>query len=145
MIKYSLCNTCFQGYEIQVYPDTTHLLRDLIEEDGCCPCPKDCGGRVNLLDSPEIKALATDPRLVSIQLDIKEFFRAVMGAGLPDEIPTSPEAVDALLRTHRVVKTEVHQVGKFIALSRLVLENGLSLHLASGHGTAIILKITKEE
>jgi len=145
MIIHSLCNSCYQRYELLIEPGDVHLLKDILVEDVLAPCPRNCGGKINVASSM-IAGFADDPQLSSIiRLNAKELFKAVKGGGLPDEIPNSPEVVEALLLAHKVQKVSVQKIMNNIYLHELHLENGAVMHLASGARGAQVLKITKRE
>ena len=145
MIIRSLCNTCFQVFEIRTEPEQTPLLKALIAEDLTCACPRLCGGRINIVNSTNIDALAGDPRLKPpLPLSVPELFRAIRGAGLPDEIPQSFELGVALFKAHPVKSVMMEQDGKNIYLHEIRFEDGSVMHLAAGQRGAQVLKITKE-
>lgn len=145
MLIRSLCNTCFQVYEITILPEDAFLLKDLAT-DGLAPCPRLCGGQINLEASPGIEALVEEKKLRDpLSISMKELYKAVHGAGLPDEIPKSPEAVEAILRSTPIVRVKVEMVEKLIYLNEIELANGLTVHLTSGPRGATVLKITRKE
>jgi hypothetical protein len=146
MIVNSLCNTCYQVYEIRSEPEDTHLLKELMREDLTATCPRLCGGRINIVSSVSISALAQDPRLrPPLPISVRELFKAVKGAGLPDEIPKSYEFVEALFKSTPVKSVSLEQDGNRIYLHEVHFENGSVLHLSAGLRGAQVLKITKEK
>lgn len=146
MIIQGLCNSCFQAFTINVSPSDAHLLKQIIGEDLMAPCPRLCGGRINMSRSDEITALASDPRLKPpLPLTVTELFKAVNGIGLPDEIPTSPEVVEALLQLHKVTETVITKDGNKIYLHEIHLANGTVVHLGAGLHGAMVVKLTKKE
>lgn len=145
MIIHSVCNSCLQPFTIIVESRDVHLIRQISEEEGqLCPCPKLCGGKINLVGQPALDVVR-DRLKQHIQLTGTELYKAVMGAGLPEEIPRSPEVVEAMLLAHKVVKVNVSQEGITVFLNEIHLENGVVLHLTAGLRGAHVLKITKEK
>lgn len=146
MMVQALCNTCFQVYEIRVEPDDAHLLRKLVDESLLAECPRLCGGKINMRRNEQVSMLANDPRLKPpLPLTVNELFKAVNGAGLPDEVPTSTEVVEALLQLHKVTDVVTSKDSSKVYVHELHLENGAVIHLASGIRGALVLKITKKE
>jgi hypothetical protein len=146
MIIRSLCNSCFQTYELMVEPGEVHLVKQVATDDGItCPCPRLCGGKINLAGDPAIEAMTKGQAMrTPLPLSGKELYKAVMGAGLPDEIPQAKETLEALLKANKVVGMMLEEDDKKFYLHELKLENGLTLHLASGLRGAQVLKVTKE-
>jgi hypothetical protein len=144
MILMSLCNSCLQPFELLVQPSDAHLVKQIADKDGLtAPCPRLCGGRINLVGNPVIKEMASklkEPMRVTGQ----ELYKAVNGMGLPDEIPTTMEVVEALLLANSVVAAAVEETDGKIYLHELSLSNGLTLHLAGGPRGSRVIKITKE-
>lgn len=144
MIIRSVCNTCFQVYEVHSEPTDTSLLKEIISEDLMAPCPRLCGGQINMVTSGQITALANDPRLKApLPITAKELFKAVKGAGLPDEIPKSEDVVSLLFGAARVHGVTTESLNGHVYLHEIKFENGAVLHLASGMRGAEVLKITK--
>ena len=73
----------------------------------------------------------------------RQLYQAVLGMGLPDEVPKSTEMVDSILRANRVVKVSVEEHEGKLYLHELHLENGSVVHLASGMKGAQVLKVTR--
>ncbi|TXH09041.1 MAG: hypothetical protein E6R04_09170 [Spirochaetes bacterium] len=73
----------------------------------------------------------------------KQLYQAVNGLGLPDEIPTSVEVLEALLAGSEVVETTTEEFNKAVFLHEIKLKNGSTIHLGSGLKGAQVLKITK--
>lgn len=138
MIINSLCNGCLQPFQLIVEPMDVPLVKELADDKGeSCPCPRLCGGRINLVG--QSSAPAREP----MTLTGKQLYQAVKGMGLPDEVPKSVEAVDAILRANKVVGVDVEEHNGKYFLHELKLENGCVVHLASGIKGAQVLKITK--
>lgn len=145
MIINSLCNTCFQPFTLIVEPGEVYLVKEISDDTGSlCPCPRKCGGNINLVGDPVIGQMANDPRLKDpMSISGTQLYKAVMGLGLPDEIPKSAVLVDSLLRASPVVKTLTETDGKYIYLHEITLENGTTIHLGAGRKGAQVMKVTK--
>jgi hypothetical protein len=144
MIIHSFCNSCMSRFDIIVRTDEGHLITKSMDEDGTSRCPRDCGGRINLRNDPSINNLASMMK-APLLLTSKEFYKALGGMGLPDEIPNSVELVESLLKSHKVADVLLEDVGGRIYLHELRLENGSTIHLASGGHGAQVLKVTRNE
>jgi hypothetical protein len=146
MIIESLCNSCFQIYELRVEPEDMSLLKMVSNEETLCQCPRQCGGSINIVPSNAIKAMSKDARLrPPLPITVKELFKAVHGGGLPDEIPKSFEFSVALFKAHPVKDVSMEQDGEDIYLHEIRFADGSVLHLSAGRRGAKVLKITKEE
>jgi hypothetical protein len=145
MIVQSLCQTCFQPYELVYLPPEIPLIKEISDEEGLtCPCPRLCGGRINVVPDSTITDMISGRRLAPVMiLTGQGLFKAVQGAGLPDEIAKSPEAIDSLLKANQVVQTTVGEWNGKIYLHELYLSNGTIIHLSSGLVGAQVLKITR--
>jgi hypothetical protein len=144
VITRSLCNLCLQVYEIHSEPSDAHLLKEVVNDDLTCACPRLCGGYINILSSAATSTLATDPRLKApMHLTAKELFRAVKGGGLPDEVPKSEDVIALLFQASKVVDVRTQTLGNRVYLNEIHFENGQVLHLSSGLRGAEVLKITK--
>lgn len=146
MIIQSLCNTCFQPYILLVEQSDQELLKQVATPDGqTCPCPRLCGGSINLVGDPTIKAMTKDRRLrAPMSLSVKELYRAVHGAGLPEEVPKSETLVKSLLRGMEVKSAKTSQANGLIYLHELHLCDGSIIHLSSGPLGAVVVKVTQE-
>lgn len=145
MIINSLCSSCLQSFTLIVETAEVPLVKEIASEDGnMCPCPRLCGGTINLTWDPVMKAMATDSRLKqSMNLTGKQLYQAIMGMGLPDEVPRTPDTIDSILRANKVSSTSIEERDGKMYLHELHLENGYVVHLASGLKGAQVLKITK--
>ena len=140
----TVCNTCLQPIELRLDPDEVRLVKEMVAEDKTIQCPRLCGGRILMTPSPELSKMVSDSRLRDpVVLTGKELYKALLGAGMPDEIPASPEAVEALLLANKVIGVEVVRDGKSIGITELRLANKTIIHLASGRIGAAVLKITR--
>lgn len=141
----SLCNTCLQPYQLMVGPGEVPLIKQIASEDGTtCPCPRSCSGHINLVGDPTITAMAEDRRLREpLTLTGKQLYQAVQGLGLPDEIPKEVDVIDSVFRANMVVKVDLEQHQGKIYLHEIHFENGMVIHLASGHKGAQILRVDK--
>lgn len=144
MIIHSLCNTCFQPYELLVETSDVELLKQVSDELGhTSPCPRLCGGTINLVGDRTITEMTQDRRMRDpLRISGKELYQAINGLGLPDELPLTEDVVDLLLDSKVVVFSYNEVDGKFY-LSEIVFAGGRSMHLTSGPRGAQILKITK--
>ena len=146
MIFVTACNTCLQTFELMLVPDDVRLMKELIDENKTIQCPRLCGGRILMTPSKELSKLAADSRLRDpVYLSGQELYKALMGAGMPDEVPSSPEAVEAMLLAHKVVGVKLSHEGKHVFIDELKLDNKTIIHLASGHLGAVVLKITRAD
>lgn len=148
MIINSLCNTCLQPFTIILTADDARLVKQIADESGhTAPCPRMCGGHINLIGDPVISSMAEDPRLREpMTITGLELFQAVGGMGLPDEIPKDLTVIEALLKSNpiKTVSLEKNEVNGKFYLHEMHLEGGIVFHLAAGARGAQILKITKE-
>lgn len=145
MIILSLCNTCLQPYQLMIEPGEVALVRQIASEDGLtCPCPRSCKGQINLVGDPTIAAMADDRRLREpLTLTGKQLYQAVQGLGLPDEVPKDTQVLDSLFRANKVLKVDLEEHQGKIYLHEIHFENGMVIHLASGHKGAQILRVDK--
>lgn len=144
MIVNAGCSSCFQTYKLLIQVSDVELVKQISTDDGrSCPCPRMCGGKINLVGepvlSPDTFSLRDPIELTGLQL-----FQALGGLGLPDEIPKDVLVIDALLKASRVVGVDVDEFDGSFYLSELRLEGGVTLHLTAGARGARVLKITKE-
>jgi len=146
VILNALCNSCLQPLQILIEGSDAPLIRQIADENGTtCKCPRLCGGHINLIGDPTIEQMANDPRLKTpMKITAKELYKAVNGAGLPDEVSISKETLDALLKAGKVVGTKLEDAHGKLYLHELLLDNGLTIHLASGLRGSQVLKVTKE-
>ena len=143
MVLSTLCNGCHERFDIIVAPDSGHLIAQLANEEGVTECPRHCGGKILLTGGEAMQLLAAAETGPHTHLNAVELYRAIHGAGLPDEIPKSGELVEAMLKTHKVKDATVEEVGDRIYLHELVLENGSIIHLTAGGRGAQVLKVTR--
>lgn len=144
MIVRSLCNSCFQPYELLIEASDIDLLKQIADEAGhTAPCPRLCGGRINLVGEPVIDHMRTKFR-ESMNITGKELYQAVNGLGLADEVPKDITSLTSILRANRVVGVDIEEVDNRFYLHELKLEGGVTFHLASGPRGAQVLKVTQE-
>lgn len=119
----------------------------LLSKDGVTvPCPRLCGGSINIRRDPAIEAMATDGRLKQpISLNAFQVYQAVNGMGMPDEIPKDVKTIEAMLLSSKVIEVDVVESDGRFYLNELRLANGITIHLASGLRGAQVLKLTKDE
>lgn len=146
MIVRSLCNSCLQPYTLLVMPSDVDLLRQISTNEGqTCPCPRLCGGTINLVGEPTITDAVTSRRLREpLHISGKELYQAVNGLGLPDEVAKDLTVIKALFGTSKVVGIQMEEQGENLYLHEIKLENGITVHLGAGQRGAKVLKLTKE-
>ncbi len=147
MIISALCNTCLQPFQLMIEPGEVALVKQIASEDGTtCPCPKLCGGAINLVGDPTISAMAADGRMREPSIiSGKQLYQAVQGLGLPAEVPKSFEVVEAMFKANRVVKIDAETNNGRVYIHEIHFENGVVIHLASGIKGAQVLRMTKVE
>lgn len=144
MIVRSLCNTCFQPYELMLEVSELELIKQIADSQGhTATCPRLCGGRINLSGDPSIGAMAGMLKQ-PLHLSGTQLYQAVNGMGLPDELPQTEIGIVSLLKANKVVDASVEEWGGRFFLNELHLEGGVVVHLASGTKGAQVLKITQE-
>ena len=143
MILLSTCNSCLTRFEILVEPKDIGLIKQVADASGnTAPCPRLCGGRINLTGNPILDTVA--PMMKEpLHLTATQYFQAVKGLGLPDEIPHDKDVITALLRAYAVVDTVLQEDNGKFYLHEIHLSNGIILHLGAGLRGAIVIKITK--
>jgi len=143
MIINSVCSTCLQPFKILIQVSDLELVKQISTNEGrTCPCPRLCGGEINLVGEPELieGIRLRDPmELTGLQL-----FQAVGGLGLADEIPKDTTVIESLFKACKVVSVDLEEVGGNFYLHEIRLEGGVVVHLSSGARGARVLKITKE-
>jgi len=143
MIVNSVCSTCLQPFKILIQVSDVELVKQISTNEGrTCPCPRLCGGEINLVGESELMEgirLRDPVELTGIQL-----FQAVGGLGLADEIPKDLMVIDSLLKANRVESVDLEEVGGNFYIHEIRLHGGMTVHLASGARGAKVLKITKE-
>lgn len=143
MIINAICSACVQPYKLLIQPSDLELVKQVATNEGrTCPCPRLCGGEINLTGDREVAAgvVLRDP----IEITGLQLYQAVGGLGLPDEIPKDVTVIDSLFKARRVIGIDVEESGGNFYLSEIQLEGGVTVHLSSGSRGARILKITKE-
>lgn len=146
MIIQSLCNTCLQPYTLLVEPSDVNLVKEVCDDEGhTCPCPRLCGGRINLVGDPIISAMNKDKRLKDpITITGKQLYQAIHGLGLPNEIPKSLPIAKSLLINTTITDVDIEEKDGQFFLHEIKLANGSVIHLASGNRGAQILRISEE-
>lgn len=144
MIVLSTCTTCFQPYKLLIQASDVGLVKEISTKEGkACPCPRRCGGEINLVGEaagiPENTNLREPIEITGLQL-----YQAVGGLGLPDEMPKDKEIVTSLLKGNKVSQVIVDEANGSLFLHSIGLDNGVTIHLTSGARGARVLKITKE-
>jgi hypothetical protein len=119
------------------------LVKQVQSEDGqTCPCPRLCGGAINLVGEPTITAM-TERLRAPIHLTGKELYQAINGMGLPDELNNDPLVLKAMLVANKVESTDVELCNGKVYLHEIHLDNGITVHLGAGPRGAQIVKMTK--
>jgi hypothetical protein len=145
MIVRSVCNSCLESYLITLMPGDMDLVKQIVDPTGrTAPCPRLCGGRINIVGEPTIADLHKKLKKETIGLTGKQLYQAIHGAGLPDEIPKDLLVITSLLKAHKIVASEVELAYDRFYLHELTLENGVTLHFSGGPRGAQITKITKD-
>jgi hypothetical protein len=129
---------CHQAFEIDLQASEAHLLDEIVEADKTCSCPKNCGGRILMVDDDS----DTLPRY-PIHVTTKELYQALHGAGLPDEIPNDLNVIAALLKANTVTNLSIENFNNRLYLHEIELSDGSTIHLAAGAKGALVMKITK--
>jgi hypothetical protein len=144
MIVRSGCSTCFQTYNLLIQVSDLELVKQVSTDDGrSCPCPRKCGGEINLIGEPLISPEKFQLR-EAIELTGLQLFQAIGGMGLPDEVPKSAAVIDSILRANKVMGVDLDEVDGIFYLNELRLDGGIVLHMTAGARGARVLKITKE-
>lgn len=143
------CNKCLTLVRLVDDPTVVHrLVRDHPKFAGGHWCVR-CGEPVQLVRHVDFEAwqnLRGTELVKFLELNAAEYFRAACGFGLPDEISTEPEVVKSLLLSSRVIEAKVQKsISGRTILSRLDLDNGLSLHLAMSSNGPTVFKITRKQ
>jgi hypothetical protein len=109
-----------------------------------------CGGSMNRISYKEAAAYYANETKHShvelLELSAQEFLKAVVGFGLPNEINADPEIVESLLKSNQIVSVEITKSktpGRSV-LNSLSLNNGLTIHVASGAEGPTVYKITRK-
>jgi hypothetical protein len=146
MIVFSLCNTCWQSYDLLIESGDAPLIKEISDEQGhTCACPRLCGGVINLVGNPIYKEAMKRKNIApTMSLTAKSLYKAVNGLGLPDELPKSQEIVESMLKANRIAEVSLEEINGKFYIHELRLENGVTLHLSSGIRGAQVLKMTKE-
>lgn len=128
------CEECGEDYRVL---GDEELLRRCVAIDPKCPR---CERPLRLGSSPAAKR-----RLVT-ELDAQEFWNAINGFGLPEEVEAGPEAIEAMLLAHRVVAADIRNTATSrVEIRSLTLNSGVKLHFAASGEGAVIFKSTKEK
>jgi hypothetical protein len=143
LIVRSLCNTCLQPYQLLFQATDIDLVKQVQSQDGqTCPCPRLCGGAINLVGEPTITAM-TEKLRAPIYLTGKQLYQAINGMGLPDEIESDPLVLKAMLAANKVESTDVELCNGKMYLHEIRLDNGVIIHLGAGARGAQVVKMTK--
>lgn len=140
MIDNGLCNSCFQRYVLTVRPQERGLLT--WDENNLLACARGCGGKV--LFGQDAVSMAEGAQLATpLHVTATEYYKALGGMGLPDEVTDDPDIIEALLKAHRVLEVKLEQAMGRIFIHEVQLENGMTVHLSAGAKGAQVLKVTR--
>lgn len=138
---FTACQNCRQSYNLLLTSEDAHLLDQIRDSETTCPCPRLCGSSVSLVESGDLQRGEWEH---PVTLTGQELYRAVNGMGLPDEVPHDPIVVDSLLKSGKVTRTLMEDIGGRLYLHEISLDNGATIHFSSAAKGACVLKITKE-
>lgn len=148
-MKCYACDQCLTVVRVHGPPeDVRRLILDhSLWKDGRPCVHSSCDAKLYELtaEESEVAVNATTPGVIRVlNLTAQEFFSAMCGYGLPDELGTSPEVVKALLLSSKIMDVSVGESpsGRTVVY-RLDLENGTSLHLASSSHGPSVFKVTR--
>ena len=143
-MKYYACDRCLTAVKVHGDPDSIQklIVQHVRWKDGL-PCVRTgCSSTMYAFENASSGHLGM---MTVLCLTAEEFFSALCGYGLPDEIGSEPEVVQALLLSSKVIGAAV---GKSLSgraiLSKLELENGTCLHLASARQGPTVYKVTRK-
>ena len=78
------------------------------------------------------------------RIGVEEFFRALCGFGLPDELGCAPEVIASLLSANLIIGVDIAATGADrTVIHSINLSNNLKLHLASSPDGPCVYKITR--
>lgn len=144
MIQF-VCSKCPTGYQIS---GTWFKIQELLVahprwQNHAKECPL-CGGALlfpTARPSPEIPIHREWRRI-----GVEEFFRALCGFGLPEEICCTPEVVSALMKTNLFVGVDMAAAGSDrTVIYSINLSNDWKMHLVSSPEGPCIYKITRSQ
>jgi hypothetical protein len=141
MIQF-VCSKCPAGYLVY---GTWFKIQELLvahpmwrEKDKGCPL---CG-EVLLLGAPKLR----EPHRKWRRIEVEEFFKALCGFGLPEELGCTPKAVAALMQANPIIGIDMAAAGsERTVVYALILGNDMRLHLASSPEGPCIYKITRTQ
>ena len=134
----SICNKCFQRYQLIEKDEDQHLLLELREVKPRVTCPRCNHGHCNLVLVPELEKIKGP----CLSLTIKQFYQATHGMGLPDEMLPATELNHFLLNRELSDAVLEERNGK-VYLHELAFKDGTVVHLSAGLFGAQVLKVTK--
>lgn len=145
-MKFYGCDKCMTIVRVHGDPDSIQrlIVEHSLWKDGM-PCVRsDCDAMMGGVTNPVAESALRQGWVNSLNLTAEEFFQALCGFGLPEEIGSDPEVVRALLLSAKVSDVSVHasSSGKTV-LDRVDLDNGTSLHLAPSSRGAVVFKVTR--
>jgi len=129
------CHSCDAKFDLR--GDHEPLEEDV--KKGAVKCPM-CFDYSVVLTSVKNKLKGQVPT----ELTKQQFWAATHGFGLPDELVTEPEVVEAMLLAHRVKKVNLAKtVSGHVVIYELGLDNGITLHFTASGAGAVIFKSTR--
>ena len=143
------CDTC--ATVVKVYGEL-QTIKDLILShprwNGRWPCIRyGCSDEMGLLSkglTSDLKTATSAGIVTEHILNPEEFFRALCGYGVPEEIGCEPEVVRALLLSASISDIGMRRSkSNRTIVDRIDLDNGTSLHLASSPAGPAVFKITR--
>ena len=150
LYPYFGCNECTAvTHIVGNVEDIKALIKDHVQWKNGYPCViSGCLGKMlEITDRgtlTEMHKAAKQGLLRFYTLSPAEFFRALCGFGLPDELGCSPEVVTAMFSSALVTSVGVRGTpsGRTI-LDQIFLDNGVCLHLAASPQGSSVYKITR--
>ena len=141
MIQFA-CSKCPAGYLVH---GTLFKIQELLvanpmwreKNKGCPLC-----GEVLLLGTPKLR----EPHRKWRRIEVEEFFKALCGFGLPEELDCTPKAVAALIQVNPIIGIDMAAASsERTVVYSINLSNGMLLHLASSPEGPCIYKITRTQ
>lgn len=128
-----------------IVPEEIQIIKQIADATGhLAPCPRLCGGTINLVGDPGIEKIIDGVKLREpLSITGTELYRAVSGMGLPDEINFNEDVAVSFLKSNRIVEVKTEAYNDRVYINELKLDNGYTIHLSAGIKGAEILKVTK--
>lgn len=149
---YTFCDTCFQA--VEVIGDMQQALALFGPSgkwpNGEFPCiGEGCPGPAKRVSKAQVKAVVLNESISSIirrkTLEPHEYYRALLGFGMPDQVEVTTESLEAFLKGYKVVEViGLETDNRRFYLHQLVLENGVRIHFAASALGALVYKMTRD-